>query len=180
MCHYLNKFQVEYDCNRSFGVWSGSCYMIHVIALCIESQHKHSFVEKGNIEENIHKTNIHVLSDMQSITGSHFYLAGNGCNSSNNLTWVSLNKCPNVSYLFIDLFPLNHKLTQHCLSFMSHIIAWWHIDYSAVFLCVSFQCWRLKQRHWALVSPPTRSVICCMEEPIFSPSDLCMEKWRAL
>jgi len=63
----FNKFQLHYDCNGSPRVRSGS-RMIHVIAMCIESQHKHTFVEKGKIKKNIHNTDVRVLSYMQSLS----------------------------------------------------------------------------------------------------------------
>lgn len=39
----------------------------HVIAMCIESQHKHPFVEREKIKETIHTANTHVLFYMQGV-----------------------------------------------------------------------------------------------------------------
>lgn len=51
-------------------------------------------------------------------------------------------------------------------------------SFTSSFCLFSLQLWRLKQRPWALVSPPTRSVIFCTAGRTYSPSGLCTGRWR--
>ncbi|KAF3859195.1 hypothetical protein F7725_021594 [Dissostichus mawsoni] len=55
----------------------------------------------------------------------------------------------------------------HVAEVSGYLLSWRHISVLET-----------KQRPWALVSTPIRSMTCCMEEPIFLPSDLCMENGR--
>lgn len=51
--------------------------MAHVIAMCIESPHKYSFVKKGHIKKNIFETNSPALLYMQTyISSLFFYMSG--------------------------------------------------------------------------------------------------------